>query len=85
MSGYDSKDDEDVNNGGPKDEGVHDDHHEGDGGGGHDDDHHEGDGGSGHDDDHHEGDVARADGGEEDAASTGTQTRLTLALQDPHV
>jgi hypothetical protein len=98
MPGYDSEDDEDVNNGGPEDEGVHDDHHEGDGGGGHDDDHHEGDGGGrhdddhhegdgggGHDDDHHEGDIAGADGGGEDAALTGTQTRLTSALQDPHV
>jgi hypothetical protein len=47
--------------------------------------HHEGDGGGGHDDDHHEGDVAGADGGGEDVASTGTQTRLTSALQDPHV
>jgi hypothetical protein len=45
MPGYDSEDDEDVNNGGPVNKGVHDDHHEGDGGGGHDDDHHEGDGG----------------------------------------
>jgi hypothetical protein len=73
MPGYDSEDDEDVNNDGPEDEGVHDDHHKGDGGGEHDDDHHEGDGGGGHDDDG------------EDAASTGTQTRLTSALQDPYV
>jgi hypothetical protein len=80
MPSYDSEDDEDVNNGGPEDESVHDDHHEGDGGDGHDDDHHEGDGGGGHDDDHHEGDVAGAGGGGEDAASTGTQTRLTSAL-----
>jgi hypothetical protein len=85
MPGYDSEDDEDVNNGVSEDEGVHDDHHEGDGGG-HDDDHHEGDGGGGHDDDHHEGDVGDGhDDDGEDAASTGTQTRLTLALQDPHV
>jgi hypothetical protein len=62
MPGYDSEDDEDVNNGVSEDEGVHDDHHEGDGGGGHDDDHHEGDGGDGHDDDG------------EDVASMGTQT-----------
>jgi hypothetical protein len=85
MPGYDFEGDEDVNNGGPEDEGVHDDHHEGDGSGGHDDDHHEGDGSGRHDDDHHEGDVAGADGGGEDAASTDTQTRLTSALQDPHV
>jgi hypothetical protein len=37
------------------------------------DDHHKRDGGGGHDDDG------------EDAASTGTQTQLTSALQDPHV
>ena len=65
---YYSEDDEDVNNGGPEDEGVHD------------DDHHEGDGGGGHDDDHHEGDDAGADGGGEDAALTNTHTRLTSAL-----
>jgi hypothetical protein len=100
MPGYDSKDDEDINNSVSEDEGVHDDHHEGDGGGGHDDDHHEGDGGGGHDDDHHKGDGGgrylddhhEGDGGNghddddgEDAASTGTQTRLTSALQDQHV
>jgi hypothetical protein len=99
MPGYDSEDDDDVNNGVSEDEGVHDDHHEGDGGGRHDDDHHEGDGGGGHDDDHHEGDGGgghdddhhEGDGGDghdddgEDAASMGTQTRLTSALQDPHV
>jgi hypothetical protein len=86
MSGYDSEDDEDVNNGISEDEGVHDDHHEGDGGGGHDDDHHEGDGGGGHDDDHHEGDGGDGhDDDGEDATSTGTQTRLTSVLQDPHV
>jgi hypothetical protein len=83
MPSYDSEDDEDVNNGGPEDEGIHDDHHEGDGGSGHDDDYHEGDGGGGHDDDHHEGDVVGADGGGEDAALIGTQTRLTSSLQDP--
>ena len=78
MPDYYSEDDEDVNNGGPEDEGVHDDdHHEGDGGGGHDDDHHEGDGSGGHDDDHHEGDDAGADGGGEEAASTDTHTWLT--------
>jgi hypothetical protein len=85
MSGYDSEDDKDVNNGSPEDEGVYDDHHKGDGGGGHDDDHHGGDGGGGHNDDHHEGDIARANGGGEDTASTGRQTRLTSALQNPHV
>jgi hypothetical protein len=88
MPDYDSEDDEDVNNGVPEDEGVHDDHHKEDGGGRHDDDHHEGDGGGGHDDDHHEGDSGdehdddhrEGDGGSghdddgEDAASTGTQT-----------
>jgi hypothetical protein len=86
MPGYDSEDDKDVNNGVPEDEGVHDDHHEGDGSGGHDDDHHKGDGSGGHDDDHHEGDGGgRHDDDGEDAASTGKQTRLTSALQDPHV
>jgi hypothetical protein len=87
MPGYNSKDDEDVNSGVSEDEGVHDDHHEGDSGGRHDDDHHEGDGGGGHDDDHHEGDGGGGhdDDDGEDAASMGTQTRLTSALQDPHV
>jgi hypothetical protein len=86
MPGYDSEDDEDVNNGVSEDEGVHDDHHKGDGYGGHDDDHHEGDGGGGHDDDHHEGDGGGGhDDDGEDAASIGTQTRLTSALQDPYV
>jgi hypothetical protein len=85
MPDYDSEDDEDINNEGPEDKGIHDDHHEGDGGDEHDDNHHEGDGGGRHDDDHHEGDFARADGGGEDVASTGTQTWLTSALQDPHV
>jgi hypothetical protein len=75
MPGYDSEDDKDVNNGVPKDEGVHDGHHEGDGGGGHDDDHHEGDGGGEHDDDHHEGDGGSGhDDDGEDAKSMGTQT-----------
>jgi hypothetical protein len=72
MPGYDSEDDEDINNGGPKDEGIHDDHHKGDGGGVHDDDHRQGDGGGGYDDDHHKGDIVGADGGGEDAASMGT-------------
>jgi hypothetical protein len=75
MLGYDSEDDEDVNNGCPKDKDVHDDYHKGDGGGGHDDDHHEGDGGGEHDDDHHKGDGGGGhDDDGEDAASTGTQT-----------
>jgi hypothetical protein len=83
MPGYDFEDEKDVNNGGPEDESVHDDPHEGDGDGGHDDDHHEGDGSGGHDDDHHKGDIAGVYGGGEDTASTGTHTQLTSALQDP--